>query len=168
MRELELFDEVARGVAARRAKPTYIKVPSPHDPETATNVREMVRRAADLGLDGVSVSGSRTIAIRGFPGGRGSIAGRPVYEDALRVTRDVAGWAAGRISVRSAGGIFDAGDAAAVLEAGADAIEVYSAFIYRGPGVASEIDRGLLAELDQRAVGSIAALRPTGTAPGSA
>jgi dihydroorotate dehydrogenase (fumarate)/dihydroorotate dehydrogenase len=160
MRELDMFDEVARGVTAQRRKPTYMKVPSPHDPDTASNVREMVRRSADLGLDGVSVSGSRTIPIRGFVNGRGSIAGRPVFDDALRIARDVSGWAAGRISVRAAGGVFDAGDAAALLGAGADAVELYSGFVYRGPGIAAEINRGLVAELDRRAIGSIAGLRP--------
>ena len=158
MRELEMFDEVARGVVARRTKPTYIKLPSHHDPETAANVREMVRRAADLGLDGVSVSGSRTIPIPGFPRDRGSIAGRPVFDDALRITRDVAGWAEGRLSIRSAGGIFDGEDAAAMLEAGAQAIEVYTAFIFHGPTVAADINRALLAGLDRRPA------QPTGAA----
>ena len=159
MRELDLFDEVASGVAARRSKPAFIKLPSHHDDATAANVRQMVVRAADLGLDGVSVSGSRRTSIPRFPDGRGSIAGRPVFPDALRITRDVAAWAGGRLSVRSAGGIFSAADATAVLGAGADAIEVYSAFVYRGPGIAAEINRGLVAELDRRAVSSLAGLR---------
>jgi dihydroorotate dehydrogenase len=160
MRELDLFEEVATGVAARRTKPTYIKLPSHHDEASAGNVRQMVVRTADLGLDGVSVSGSRRTSIPRFPDGRGSIAGRPVFPDALRITRDVATWAAGRLSIRTAGGIFSADDAAAAIEAGADAVEVYSAFIYRGPGIAAEINRGLAAELDRRGAGSLAALRP--------
>ena len=158
MRELELFDEVVRGVVARRTKPAYIKLPPHHDQDTASNVREMVRRAADLGLDGVSLSGSRTIPIPGFPRDRGSIAGRPVFEDAVRITRDVAGWASGRLSIRSAGGIFDGADAAAMLTAGADAIEVYSAFIYRGPTIATELNRSLIGELDRRGLASVEAL----------
>jgi dihydroorotate dehydrogenase len=158
MRELEMFDEVARGVVARRTKPTYIKLPPHHDADTASNVREMVRRAADLGLDGVSLSGSRTIPIPGFPRDRGSIAGRPVFEDALRITRDVASWADRRLSIRSAGGIFGAADAAAMLAAGADAIEVYSAFIYRGPTIATELNRSLIGELDRRGLASVEAL----------
>jgi dihydroorotate dehydrogenase len=159
MRELDLFEEVATGVAARRRKPTYIKLPTHHDEASAGNVRRMVERTADLGLDGVSVSGSRRVAIPRFPDGRGSIAGRPVFGDAVRITADVAGWAAGRLSVRTAGGIFTAADAAAVMEAGADAVEVYSAFVYRGPGVASEINRGLVAELHRRDLDSVSRLR---------
>jgi dihydroorotate dehydrogenase len=155
MRELEMFDEVARGVAARRTKPTYIKLPPHRDPEAAANVREMVQRAADLGLDGVSLSGSRTIPIPGFPRDRGSVAGRPVFEDALRITRDVAGWANGRLSIRTAGGIFDGAGASAVLEAGAHAIEVYTAFIFRGPLVAGDVNRELLAEMDRRGAASV-------------
>lgn len=164
MRELEMFDEVARGVVARRKKPLYIKLPSHHDPETAANVREMVARAADLGLDGVSVSGSRTISIPGFPRDRGSIAGQPVFPDALRITRDVAAWGRGRLSIRAAGGIFSGSDAAAMIAAGAQAVEVYSAFIYRGPGIATEINRGLLAELDRAALAAVGELgRSTAT-----
>lgn len=159
MRELDLFEEVATGVAARRRKPTYIKLPTHHDEAAAANVRRMVERTAELGLDGVSVSGSRRVAIARFPDGRGSIAGRPVFGDAVRITADVAGWAAGRLSIRTAGGIFTAADAAAAMEAGADAIEVYSAFVYRGPGIASEINRGLVAELDRRDLDSVAGLR---------
>lgn len=160
MRELDLFEEVATGVAARRRKPTYIKLPSHHDEATAGNVRQMVTRAADLGLDGVSVSGSRQIAIPRFPDGRGSVAGRPVFPDALRITSDVARWADGRLSIRSAGGIFDADGAAAMIAAGADAVEIYSAFVYRGPAIACEINRGLLRELDRRGLESVARLRP--------
>lgn len=158
MRELDMFEEVARGVVARRTKPTYVKLPSHHDENGAANVQEMVRRAADLGLDGISVSGSRTIAVPRFPAGRGSIAGRPVFPDALRITADVATWAQGRLSIRSAGGVFGSGDAAALLAAGASAVEVYSGFIYRGPAVAGEINRGLLDVLDRRGVASVAAL----------
>jgi dihydroorotate dehydrogenase (fumarate)/dihydroorotate dehydrogenase len=160
MRELDMFEEVARGVTARRRKPTYIKLPSHHDADSAANVREMVRRAADLGLDGVSVSGSRRMAIPRFPDGRGSLAGRPVFPDALRITTDVAGWADGRLSIRAAGGVFDADGAATLLSAGADAVEVYSAFVYRGPAIAAEINRGLVADLDRRGLDSVRRLRP--------
>jgi dihydroorotate dehydrogenase len=165
MRELEMFEQVARGVVARRTKPTFVKLPSHHDPETAGNVREMVNRAADLGLDGLSVSGSRTIAIPGFPRDRGSIAGRPAFEDALRITRDVAAWAGGRLPIRSAGGIFDGAGAAAILAAGATAVEVYSAFVYRGPAVAAEINAGLLDELERAGVPSVAALTNANAEP---
>jgi dihydroorotate dehydrogenase len=159
MRELDLFDEVARGVAARRRKPTFIKLPSHHEPGAAGNVREMVRRVADLGLDGVSVSGSRTIPIERFPNGRGSIAGRPVHDDAIRIARDVAGWADGRVSVRAAGGVFGSADAADLLGAGADAVEVYSGFIFRGPTIAGEINRGLLERLGREGLDSVSRLR---------
>ena len=155
MRELEMFDEVVAGVMARRRRPVFIKLPSPRDAAGAASVAEMVRRAADAGLDGISISGSHTIEIAGFPAGKGSIAGRPAFDVALGVLRDVAGWSRGRIPIRAAGGIFDGGDAARMLAAGASAVEVYSSFIFRGPGIAGEINRGLLAELDRRGVASI-------------
>jgi dihydroorotate dehydrogenase len=145
-------------VLARRRKPIFVKLPSHHDEAGARNVAEMVRRAADQGFDGISVSGSQTIDIPRFPRDRGSIAGRPVFEDALRITRDVATWSAGRLSIRSAGGVFSAAHAEAMLAAGADAVEVYSAFVYNGPFIARDINGGLLAELDRRGLPSVGAL----------
>jgi dihydroorotate dehydrogenase len=164
MRELEMFEAVARGVVAGRRRPVFIKLPSHHDPPTGVSVREMVRLATDIGLDGVSVSGSRTVPVPGFPSGRGSLAGRPVFDDALRITRDVSDWSAGRLPIRAAGGVFSGRQAAELLSAGAHAVELYAAFIYRGPGVAGEINRGLLAELDRRRLAAVTELHrvPTG------
>ena len=155
MRELEMFDEVVAGVVGRRRKPVFIKLPSHHDEITAVSVREMVVRAADAGIDGISVSGSRTIPIPDFPSGRGSIAGRPIAADALRIDTDIAAWADGRIPIRAAGGVSSGQDAAALLEAGATAVELYSAFIFRGPGVAADVLRGLVAELDEGRAGTV-------------
>jgi dihydroorotate dehydrogenase len=159
MQEIELFSAIVRGLAGRRRKPIFVKLPPHHDEAGTQNAREMVGLAADAGLDGLSVSGSRSVPIPGFAVGRGSIAGRPIHADSLRVVRDVAGWAAGRIAVRGAGGVFTGSDALAMLRAGADAVEVYSAMIFRGPMVAHAINRELLAELDTVPGTSVATLR---------
>ena len=49
----------------------------------------------------------------------------------------------GRIPIIGVGGISNADDAWEKLVAGADLIQLYTAFIYRGPGVVGEIVRGL-------------------------
>lgn len=60
---------------------------------------------------------------------------------------------------------FDADDAAALLSAGASAVELYSGFVYRGPAVAAEISRGLQDVLDRRGVESVAELTRPSPAP---
>jgi dihydroorotate dehydrogenase len=45
--------------------------------------------------------------------------------------------------VVSVGGIMNAGDALARFDAGADLIQLYTGFIYRGPGMIRQICRAL-------------------------
>jgi dihydroorotate dehydrogenase len=148
MQELEMYETLVRQLVARRRKPVFIKLPPHRDPASAASVQQMVRLGADLGIDGLSVSGSRPIVTPRLATGRGSIAGRPVLPDTVRILADVAGWAAGRLPIRAGGGVFTGANTLELLRAGAAAVEVYSAFIYRGPAVAREISRELLARLD--------------------
>ena len=55
----------------------------------------------------------------------------------MRIVRDVAEHCNGRIAVRASGGVFTGEEALQVLQAGADAVESYTAFIYRGWNAAS-------------------------------
>jgi dihydroorotate dehydrogenase len=45
--------------------------------------------------------------------------------------------------INACGGIASAADAAAALDAGADTIQLYTALVYRGPGIVHEIVTGL-------------------------
>jgi dihydroorotate dehydrogenase len=56
------------------------------------------------------------------------------------------------------GGVEDASTALAKIEAGATLVQIYTGFIYRGPGVIGEILRGLSQDIARRGASSIAAL----------
>jgi dihydroorotate dehydrogenase len=99
----------------------------------------------DLGLHGVSVSGTRQIVEPRLGAGKGSLAGRAVFPDTLRIVEEVAQHAGGRLAIKAAGGVFSGADAARLLDAGATTVEVYSAFIYRGWDVAGKLNSELLA-----------------------
>ena len=47
------------------------------------------------------------------------------------------------MTINACGGIASAADAAAALDAGADTVQLYTALVYRGPGVVREITAGL-------------------------
>ncbi|GAI25482.1 unnamed protein product, partial [marine sediment metagenome] len=49
----------------------------------------------------------------------------------------------GRLPIIGVGGIFGPEDAREKLDAGATLVQVYTGLIYRGPGLVSEILRGL-------------------------
>ncbi|MCI0770078.1 MAG: dihydroorotate dehydrogenase (quinone), partial [Chloroflexi bacterium] len=54
------------------------------------------------------------------------------------------------------GGVFDAGDAWALLQAGANAVQMYTGLVYRGPGVMGAINRGLVKRLEEAGLTGIA------------
>jgi dihydroorotate dehydrogenase len=159
LRELELVGDLVAELGRRRRKPVFVKLPPHHTLEERTRVFAMVDLCLGAGIDGVSLNGGRHVAEPRLAVGRGSLAGRDTFPDALRIVGDVAEHAAGRLVIRASGGVFSGEDAARMLRAGATAVEVYTSFIYRGWGVAGLINRGLLGVLDREGRRSVAELR---------
>jgi dihydroorotate dehydrogenase len=159
LRELELVGELVAGLGRQCRKPVFVKLPPYHTPEDHARVLAMVDLCIGAGIDGVSVNGGRHVVEPRLAVGRGSLAGRDTFPDALRIVGDVAERATGRLVIRASGGVFTGADAARMLRAGATTVEVYTAFIFRGWGIAGLINRGLLEILDREGVGTVTQLR---------
>ncbi len=71
----------------------------------------------------------------------GGLSGRPLREKSTEFVRAIA--ARSRLPVIASGGISDAASAREKLEAGAQLVQVYTGYIYRGPGLLGEIVEGL-------------------------
>jgi dihydroorotate dehydrogenase len=160
MDELRIFTTLVDGLGATVVphKPVFIKLPPHHNADDWVRVRQMLDACLRAGVQGVSVSGTRPIVEPRLGMGKGSLAGREVFADAVRITREVADHVHGRLAIKAAGGVFTGGDAVTMLEAGATTVEVYSALIYRGWDVAGRINRELLAALDTRHVAGLSEL----------
>lgn len=78
--------------------------------------------------------------------GVGGVSGLPVRDKATDVIRYIHQKSGGTIPIIAAGGIFTARDAKEKLEAGASLVQVYTGFIYEGPGISRNICDGLLQE----------------------
>ncbi|WP_313915894.1 quinone-dependent dihydroorotate dehydrogenase [Tahibacter sp.] len=65
----------------------------------------------------------------------GGLSGRPVFARSTAVLRGMAQRLGGRVPLIGVGGILDAADAAAKIDAGATAVQVYSGLVYRGPAL---------------------------------
>jgi dihydroorotate dehydrogenase len=167
LRELELVGDLVAELGRRRRKPVFVKLPPYHTPEERTRVMIMVDLCVSAGIDGVSLNGGRHVAEPRLAVGRGSLAGRDTFPDALRIVGEVAEHAAGRLVIRASGGVFTGEDAARMLRAGATTVEVYTSFIYRGWRVAGFINRGLLEILDREGLGRVAELRAARERDGS-
>ena len=128
---------------------------------------DVVEVSLENGVDGiVAVNTSPDPTLKGpaahLPGG---ISGEPLHQRAL----DVVGYLRRRVPkdffIVGVGGVFDERDAWALLRTGADAVQLYTGLVYRGPGAVGSINQGLLSLLEQAALPSIEAARSS--APGA-
>jgi dihydroorotate dehydrogenase len=115
---------------------------------------EDVLAVADLALaidlDGI-IATNTTISRAGLvtPGavvervGAGGLSGRPLTARALEVLRLLRDRVGDRLTLIGVGGITTVEDAVARLDAGADLLQGYTAFVYEGPGWPRRIVRGL-------------------------
>jgi len=71
----------------------------------------------------------------------GGLSGRPLTARALEVVTFVAKETAGDLPIIGVGGIHSADDALRMLDAGASLVQVYTGFIYKGPGLIRAINR---------------------------
>jgi dihydroorotate dehydrogenase len=97
----------------------------------------------------VSREGLRTASTRVAALGAGGISGAPLRERAQQVTARVFRRTAGRLPIIGVGGILSADDAWARIRAGASLVQLYTGFVYGGPGIVSQINRGLLHRLQR-------------------
>jgi dihydroorotate dehydrogenase len=76
--------------------------------------------------------------------GAGGLSGKPVRERSTEVIRYLKTQSNNAFPVIGVGGIHTAQDALEKLNAGADLVQVYTGFIYEGPGIARAICQGLI------------------------
>ena len=81
--------------------------------------------------------------------GAGGISGVPVRERALELVRFIHTLTKGELPIIGVGGIFTAQDAWERILAGASLVQVYTGFIYEGPTIIRDINRGLLTRMER-------------------
>ena len=128
---------------ARRTKPLFVKLPPYMDEQQRENVLSLLRVCAEAGVSGVTAINTVPTDEPRMATGRGGISGRAILQDMLRIIPELRREAGGGMTINACGGIASAADAAAALDAGADTVQLYTALVYRGPGVVREITAGL-------------------------
>jgi len=150
-----LLDAVleARGASG---PPVFLKVAP--DLERA-DVEAIARIAMDKRLGALIVSNT-TIArppLRSRHAGEsGGLSGAPLRDLALARLRDFRRATDGALPLVGVGGIASAEDAWQRIRAGASLVQLYSAMVYEGPGIARRIVRGLEALMRRDGFGSVA------------
>ena len=73
----------------------------------------------------------------------GGLSGAPLKALALKALREFRAASGGEIPLIGVGGIATADDAWERIRAGASLVQLYTAMVYEGPGIARRIARGL-------------------------
>jgi dihydroorotate dehydrogenase len=96
--------------------------------------------------------------------GAGGLSGPPLRPRALEVVRRIRARLGRKPVVVGVGGVERAEHAAALVRAGADLVQMYTGFVYEGPGAPGRIARGLAALVEREGARSIADLVGVGGA----
>ena len=152
---LEGIARLTEKLMAQRRKPLFFRLPLRLSDENWEKALRMAEMAAGSGVDGVTPAGGiraedSRLALR-----KGALAGKPVLENSLRIVRELRSAVGERLTIRIAGGATDGESVFRLLEAGADAVNVLTAFVYRGPGTAAKMNRELLHLMDRAGVKSV-------------
>ena len=79
--------------------------------------------------------------------GEGGLSGAPLFEKSLEIVKYIHNNTNGQLPIIAVGGIMTPEDALKMLNAGASLVQVYSGFIYEGPGFAKKINQFLAKKL---------------------
>lgn len=129
-------------------KPVLLKISPDLNEKQLDETLSIVSR---LKLDGI-VATNTTITRKGLRTsperikaiGKGGMSGAPITGRSLEVVRYIHQNTSGKLPIIAVGGIMSVNDALNMFEAGASLIQVYTGFIYKGPGLVRRINKALL------------------------
>jgi len=129
-------------------KPVLLKISPDLNDKQLDETLEIVSR---MKIDGI-VATNTTITREGLrtPAetirriGKGGMSGAPITKRSLEVVRYIHRKSSGSLPIIAVGGIMGVEDAMRMFDAGASLIQLYTGFIYQGPGLAKRINREIL------------------------
>ncbi|HTO17149.1 MAG TPA: hypothetical protein VLZ83_15390, partial [Edaphocola sp.] len=110
---------------------------------------DIIDIVATTKIDGV-IATNTTISREGLTSDNknemGGLSGKPLTKRSTEVIRFLSQKSNKAFPIIGVGGIHSAKDALEKLDAGADLIQLYTGFIYEGPGLITEINKAILAK----------------------
>ena len=153
---------MAANASLARPLPVFLKIaPDLSEPE----IEDVARVADETGVSAI-VATNTTLSRAGLTDAQkdnmGGMSGQPLFERSTRVLARLSSLT--DLPLIGVGGVGSAEQAYAKIRAGASAVQLYTALVYGGVGLAGEIARGLDALLERDGFASVADAVGTGRA----
>jgi dihydroorotate dehydrogenase len=137
-------------------KPVILKL----SPDYADqNRKALVPAAHEAGIDVINFGNTRRIEEPRLSQRVGGLSGPELFPGVLAMVRELRGVVGARLGIIATGGVDTPAKSLALLEAGADAVGCFTAFITRGPAFPARVNRALLEALERRRLTRLADLR---------
>jgi dihydroorotate dehydrogenase len=132
----------ARAGLARKL-PVFLKIAPDLGAEDLPALAEVAMASGISGIIATNTTLSREGLKSEYRGETGGLSGAPLFEKSTRVLAQLSVLTEGRLPLIGVGGVGSADQAYAKIRAGASAVQLYTALVYRGLGLVAEIAGGL-------------------------
>ena len=155
LRELQEKDSLRKILTQLKNKNEELKIKKPIllkiAPDlTQEQLDDVIDLALEIKLDGLVAANTsisrdqlQTSNFKLQTIGAGGLSGKPLRETSTKIVRYIHQRTKGQVPVIASGGIFTGADAKEKIEAGASLVQVWTGFIYEGPGIVKQICKSL-------------------------
>lgn len=146
---VDLLSRVMTARAALAAKsPVFLKVaPDLADADKADIAAVVVEQEIDALIVSNTTIARPTSLAGARRGEKGGLSGRPLFAPSTALLKEFRQILKGRVPLVGVGGVSSLDDAYVKIRAGAALVQLYTALIYKGPGLVADIVEGLPARL---------------------
>mgnify|MGYP001816296580 CR=1 FL=1 len=134
-----------KNLKKEKPKPILLKIAPDLTDSQLMDIIDIVNTTKIAGVIATNTTISREGLQSEHQNETGGLSGKPVKERSTEVIRFLAEKSGKSFPIIGVGGIHSAEDAREKLEAGADLVQLYTGFIYEGPGLVKKINKSLMA-----------------------
>ncbi|MGZ8443583.1 MAG: quinone-dependent dihydroorotate dehydrogenase [Candidatus Binatia bacterium] len=126
-------------------KAVFVKIAPDMEFAQVDEIIDVVEQVKLTGIVATNATAFKRAGLKSPNGAEpGGLSGRPITAMVTQFISHIYRTTRGRLPIIGVGGIFDAYDAYEKIKAGANAVQIYTGWIYEGPGAVKRINKGLL------------------------
>lgn len=130
--------------ATGKTKPILLKIAPDLSDEQLLDIIDIVKKTQTAGVIATNTTLSREGLLSANKKENGGLSGKPLTQRSTEVIRFLSEKSQKAFPIIGVGGIHKPEDALEKLKAGADLVQLYTGFVYEGPGVVKRINKALI------------------------